>query len=302
MIESQDRRPKFEGHTESRSPNSGFAFRPSAAGLCRLLAALSLSPWLCLAQPKAEIRVTPPLNVVEAEKEGGALVAPLLVQRPEQDLTNTGVLSIRAEEKTREIPIRFQVLVTPTNWLSVYEAATNGHGGGPVKLTVVHSDNQPNQYLLSEMADGKWQTADLAGATNSTPVPRRSPPCKTLAGAEILTPFAGSDFWAADLGVEFLHWPTQRLLRKEMRLSRSCNVLESINPQRVAGGYARVVSWMDIESGGILLAEAYDVHDRLLKQFATRKIEKVHGQWQLEGIEMRNRETGSRTRIEFDLK
>jgi hypothetical protein len=215
--------------------------------LCRLLAALSLSPWLCLAQPKAEIRVTPPLNVVEAEKEGGALVAPLLVQRPEQDLTNTGVLSIRAEEKTREIPIRFQVLVTPTNWLSVYEATTNGHGGGPVKLTVVHSDNQPNQYLLSEMADGKWQTADLAGATNSTPDPQGSPPCKTLAGAEILTPFAGSDFWAADLGVEFLHWPTQRLLRKEMRLSRSCNVLESINPQRVAGGYARVVSWMDIE-------------------------------------------------------
>jgi hypothetical protein len=271
-------------------------------GFCLLLAALFLFPCLCQAQPKAEIRVTPPLNVAEAEKEGGALVAQLLVQRPEQDLTNTGMLSIRAEDKTREIPIRFEVVVTPTNWLSVYETATNGRGGGPVKLTVVHSDNQANQYLLSQMADGKWQKADLAGAPNSTPDPQRSPVCKTLAGAEILMPFAGSDFWVADLGVEFLHWPTQRLLRKEMRLSRSCNVLESINPQWVAGGYARVVSWMDIESGGILVAEAYDGHDRLLKQFATRKIEKVHGQWQLEGIEMRNRQTGSRTRIEFDLK
>jgi hypothetical protein len=289
MIQSQDRGPEFNADIESRRLNWGLAFRPwpgfqpSTLGFPLLLAALFLFPWLCQAQPKAEIRVTPPLNVAEAEKQGGALVAQLLVQRPEQNLTNTGVLNIRAVDKTREIPIRFEVVVTPTNWLSVYEASTNGRGGGPMKLTVIHSDNQANQYLLGEMADGKWQKADPSGA-------------------EILTPFAGSDFWVADLGLEFLHWPQQRLLRKEMRLSRSCNVLESTNPQRVAGGYARVVSWMDIESGGILVAEAYDVHDRLLKQFATRKIEKVHGQWQLEGIEMRNRQTGSRTRIEFDLK
>jgi hypothetical protein len=62
-----------------------------------------------------------------------------------------------------------------------------------------------------------------------------------------MAPFTGSDFWIADLGLDFLHWPKQRLLRKEMRHSKSCEVLESVNPQSVPGGYARVVSWIMIE-------------------------------------------------------
>lgn len=260
----------------------------------RLLLALLLLPWLCSAQPKAEIRVSPPLDVAEAEKQGRALVADLLVQRPEQNLTNVGLLTIRTEDNTREIPVRFEIVATPTNWLSAYIAAAGGQGGSPLKLTVIHSDARPNQYLLTQSL--------VPGVTNSPLAPRSSPPFRSLAGPETMTPFAGSDFWVADLGLEFLHWPQQRLLRKEMHRSRSCNVLESINPQPVSGCYARVVSWIDIESGGPITAEAYDANDRLLKQFSVRKIEKVQGQWHLEGMEIRNRLTGSRTRIEFNLK
>jgi hypothetical protein len=70
-----------------------------------------------------------------------------------------------------------------------------------------------------------------------------------------MIPFAGSDFWVADLGLEFLHWPKHLLLRKEMRRSRPCDVLESTCSQP-ATGYSRIVSWIDIESAGILHAHA----------------------------------------------
>ena len=116
-----------------------------------------------------------------------------------------------------------------------------------------------------------------------------------------MVPFAGSDFWIADLGLEFIHWPRQLLLKQEMRRSRSCNVLASINPHPAPGGYSRVVSWFDIESGGIVLAQAFDVNDKLLKEFAPKEMKKVQGQWQLEEMEIRNMQTGSRTRVQFSL-
>ena len=117
-----------------------------------------------------------------------------------------------------------------------------------------------------------------------------------------MVPFAGSDFWVADLGLEFLHWPHQRVLKNEMRHSKSCKVLESVNPQPVPGGYARVVSWIMIESPhGIVHADAYDARGESLKRFDPKSLEKVQGEYQLEEMEMRNRKTGSQTVIKFNL-
>jgi hypothetical protein len=162
------------------------------------------------------------------------------------------------------------------NWLSIYQTtATNNN----VKLTVVHSPNGPNGYRLSENGD------------------------KTkLGGNETMTPFAGSDFWVADLGLEFFHWPEQKILKHEMRRGRSCKVLESTNPNPSTNGYSRVVSWIDNESDGIVHAEAYDGSGKLLKEFDPKSFKKVNGQWELQDMEIRNVQTGSRTRLEFDLK
>jgi hypothetical protein len=123
---------------------------------------------------------------------------------------------------------------------------------------------------------------------------------RELSGDATMVPFAASDFWVADLGLEFLHWPRQLLLRKEMRKSRPCSVLESTNPQP-ATGYSRVVSWIDIESTGILHADAYDAKGNLLKQFDPTELQKVGSERQVREIEMRNRQTGSRSAIEFHL-
>ena len=267
---------------------SDFGFRPSFGlrtsdfGLGALLLLL-LSSFAVFAQPKAEIRRPPPLDLAEAEEEGRALVADLL--RPPENATNTGLLTIYpAEGNPRESPVRFEIFTTPTNWVSTYEAALGN--GAIVKLTVIHTDGQPNQYLLSE--------PPAAGATNTAP--------RKLSGNQTMIPFAGSDFWVADLGLEFFHWPKQHLLKKEMRRSRFCNVLESVNPQPAPGGYSRVDSWLDSESGGPVLARACDARGQLLKDFEPKEIKKIHGQWQLEGMEIRNLNTGSRTRIEFNLK
>jgi hypothetical protein len=253
---------------------------------CRFLPLLLASSAVCFGQRQNEPRPAP-LDPVQAEKEARVLVAELLAQKPEQNTTNTGRVRIRdAAGNEREIPVRFEITATPTNWVSVYETLAPEGGPGGMKLTVIHPEGRPNQYQLIDHADGD--------ATNATP--------KELAPDQTMIPFAGSDFWVADLGLEFLRWPRQRLLRKEMRHSKSCEVLESINPQPVPGGYARVVSWIIIEKPhGLVHADAYDVRGELLKHFDPTDVEKVQGEYQLEEMEIRNRKTSSHTWIKFNL-
>ena len=240
-----------------------------------------LVPLLCQGQRPGDLRSPPPLDRVEAEKQGHELAGLLLAQKPGENSTNTGLLKIRdAGGKLREINARFEIFITPTNWLSIYETTASSKAPGGIKLTVVYADNQKNQYLLDAPAAA----------------PRK------LEGNAAMISFAGSDFWLADLGREFLHWPKQLLLRKQVHRSRSCQQLESTNPDPAPGGYARVVSWIDTESGGIMDAEAFDVHGETIKRFSIKGFKKVHGQYELEEMEISNRKTGSRTWIEFDLK
>ena len=258
---------------------SSFALRPWA--LSSLLALLG-SLVVPFAQRQPEQR-PPPLDPAQAKSEARALVAGLLAQKPAQNSTNTGQVRVRDRDgQEREIPVRFEIVCTATNWLSIYE--TLNPGG--VKLVVTYADNQPNQYRLIERGD--------SGATNLSP--------RELTSNQTMIPFAGSDFWVADLGLEFLHWPEQRLLRKELRHSKSCYVLESTNPQPAPGGYARVMSWIIIESPhGIIHADAYDARNERIKLFDPVNLEKVRGDYQLEEVEMQNRKTGSHTWIKFNL-
>jgi hypothetical protein len=265
---------------------SDFGLRVSDLSGCGLLCGvLFFAPSAGLAQPKSGLRQPPTLDPVEAQKQGRALVADLLAQRPEQNSTNTGIMRIREPNGSqREVPIRFEVIPQSSSWLNVYEALPAQNRTGE-KLTIVHADAGPNQYCVSQLqSDG----GDVF-----------SP--QKLSGNQTMVSFAASDFWVADLGLEFLHWPKQLLLKKEMRRSRSCNVLESVNPEPIAGTYARVRCWIDIESDGIVLAEAYDSQDKLLKEFAPKEIKKIQGEWQLEEMEIRNVQARSRTRVVFNL-
>jgi hypothetical protein len=241
---------------------------------------LALLPVLgsALAQPR-RLEQAPPLSPAEGAREAKALVAEMLAERPEQNFTNAGVLKIRdGEGNQRQTPLRIVTLITRTNWLQIYEASATTSSSA-VTFTIIHSIENPNQYLLS---------------TSSTAAAKR------LSAAELMVPFAGSDFWLADLGYEFLHWPKQTVIKNDMRHSRACKVLESINPNPSAGGYSRVVCWITVEKPHAPVhADAYDSSGRF-KQFDPKNLEKVNGVYQIESVEMRNSKTGSHTVLEFD--
>jgi hypothetical protein len=234
------------------------------------------------AQPQTNTTV---LDPVTGEKEARELVAQLLAVKPSESSSNSGVFKIRdAKGKRTEIPATFQIVATATNWMSIYAATPTNEATG-MTLVVVHADHKPNEYLLSESGTNVSSKAE-----------------KKVTGNEAMIPFAGSDFWLADLGLESFYWPKQRLIKKEMRRSQFCKVLESTNPKPAPGAYSRVISWIDHDSLGIMQAEAYDEKGKLLKEFDPKEVQKVGGEWQVREVEMRNRQTGSRTRIEFEVE
>jgi hypothetical protein len=241
-------------------------------------------PLLACAQRPVDTR-PPPLSPEESLKAGRRLVEDLLTQKPEANSTNTGVVRIRdANDREHRIRVRFDIYATPANWVSAYQTLP-ADGLPAEELAVIHPGRQPNEYFLTRPAGSN--------------VPAARP--IRLSADEIMVPFAGSDFWVADLGLEFLHWPAQRVLRREMRHGQPCAVLESANPRPAPPGYARVVSWVDTDNGGILHADAYDARGQLMKEFDPSGLKKVNGQRKLEEMEMRNRKTGSHTWIKFDL-
>ena len=223
----------------------------------------------------------PESDLTQAEQEGRALAAELISQQPTEHFVQTGLLTIRkGRGNTVETPMRFETTVGEASWQTTYEvlpgpATTNGS-----KLTIVRHPNSPNEYLL---ADGEVST------------PRK------LDRSQLMSPFADSDFWIADLGLEFFYWPQQKILKKEMRRSRFCKVLESVNPAPTPGGYKRVVCWIDSKSGGIVLAEAYDERNKVFKEFSPKEFEKVQGRYELREMRIRNFKTGTQTTIEFNL-
>ena len=119
---------------------------------------------------------------------------------------------------------------------------------------------------------------------------------------EILSSMAGSSFYIADFGMEFLHWPSQTVLKTQRRKSRHCHVLESRNPKPAKGEYHRVVSWVDKETGGILLADIYTAEAKPIKRFAVKGLTKKDGRWQVDEMEMRDTKTRARSRLYFHLK
>ena len=221
-------------------------------------------------QPGAQ----PAISDAGARAEGLVLARDLQMQRPETNTVISGWLTIQTNRSQRvRVPLRFQISLTSSDWQSSY-FTTGSNRDHEASLVVVHIPGQPNQYTLSQ---------------------------SNLTVEQAIAPFAGSDFWLADLGLEFFHWPDQRLVKKEIRRGRACRVLESVSAHPATNGYSRVVSWIDRETSGIVYAEAYDAQGKLLKEFSPKEFKKVNGQWQLQEMEMRNVQTRSRSQIEFEV-
>jgi hypothetical protein len=225
--------------------------------------------------------------------QGRQLAQKILDQTPSEKSVFTGNLLIRGADGTRSsIPLDCAIIPTGPGWECLYQA---GGTNEAVMLRIEHSATGNNRYFL-ETNQTALSPAQLAAWHDNVSA------LKPLSVAEITAPLAGSDFCLADLGLEFLHWPGQKLLKLEIHRSRGCSVLESANPDPSAGGNSRVDSWIDSETLGIVEAYAYDADGRQLKDFYPKDFKKVSGQWQVQTLVMDNLRTGSRSRMEFDLK
>jgi len=237
-----------------------------------------------------------------AEIQGRQLAKQLCETAPTLNLTNEGTVEIRsAGGLKKNYPIKFETIVSATNWQSVYQVIfthydnSNNFGDEREIITVNHTDGGLNNYkreshfINGMKGDGMMIIEPASGTIGVLPNKRTT------------APFAGSDFWICDLGLEFFHWPDQKVIKHETRRTRACAVLESTNPDTSADGYSRVDTWIDNETLGVVHAEAYDTKGKLLKVFDPKSFKKVNGQWELEDMEIRNVQTGSRTVIKFDL-
>lgn len=229
----------------------------------------------CMACAALELRAVATNDAITAGQEGRELAQQLRALSPGEGFTNSAVLQVRGRNRRAEIPVTVTTLVTETNWQTRYLAlATNGLTG----LAVVHSAGRPNLYQVEPGWPGGESAAD-----------------------RFMTPFANSDFWVVDLAAEFLHWPGQKVWRKELKKGQSCAVLESRPAEPPTNGYSRVVAWIDLDTGGIVQAEAYDARGKLLKEFEVKELEKVNGRLEVSEIQMRNVQTGSRTSLRFNF-
>lgn len=240
-------------------------------------------------------------SLSDAVIQGRALAQEILFQRPAENTINTGTLQIRDGSRNRsEVPIVCRTVVSVSvantdiiipDWQTFYQATLTNQ---TEYLRVIHATNLINFYSYSTNASDPVVLGDI-------PLVGHLFGSHQVSGPALMSPFANSDFWIGDLGLEFFHWPEQKILKHELRRSHACTVLESTNPNPSTNGYSRVVSWIDNESGGIIHAEAYDFKNKLLKEFDPKSFKKVNGQWQVQSMEILNDQTGSRTWLEFDL-
>jgi len=216
-----------------------------------------------------------------AEIQGRALAEKILQQLqqpPAENSTNTGVLEIRdAKHKITKVPLAFKIIVTDTNWQTIYEANTPD---GLEKLSIIRVPGQSAQLVYD------------------SPVPYSA----SGGEPELNHPFAKSDFLIGDLDLAFFGWPGQKVLRREVHRSCGCTVLQSTNPDPSTNCYSRIEAWIDNDSLGIVEAYAYDARGKFWKDFEPKDLKKVNGRYQVQTMFMENVQTGTRTRMEFNLK
>ena len=198
---------------------------------------------------------------------------------PAGDYRYSGVMrSRRSGSPERELPAVCQIERKADTWQVTYRI---GSGAQTETLVVRQGIDQTNQYSLS---------------TNPAVAPAPLDP------SAVDRAVAGTDFCVSDLGREYLFWPGQTILTKElpMRKSRACRVLQST--PAVTNAYARVLSWIDVDTGGVVMAEYYDAKGALVKEFQVKSVKEVKGIWHPQSLEVSHPRRNTRTVLEFQFK
>ena len=151
-------------------------------------------------------------DLSDAEIQGRNLAQDLCDAQLAGNSTNIGILKIRdVSGKQVEIPLKCEAIVTPTNWVNIFIVGRDAHSYFSLQyfftttnfssieiLTITHADSLANRYSYDYISN-----PDRINSTTNEDVS-----------------LASSDFRAMDLGLEFFHWPEQKILKHEMRRGR----------------------------------------------------------------------------------
>ena len=120
---------------------------------------------------------------------------------------------------------------------------------------------------------------------------------RKLTPAERATPFLGGDFAYEDLELAFLRWPNPKFVRESRRLGFDCWVIESAPAADASSQYSRVLMWVDKQYMSVVIAEAYDAANKLLKTFEVKSVRKLDdkGHYIVGQIALANPKKKSRT-------
>ena len=251
----------------------GFLFKPAFL----LLSAILMGGAVLRAQEEDPYPTGP--------EAGRKLAEQLRSIRPEESTNGHAVLKIFGRgRKIPPIPLASQITVGEKSWMLTYVTSPAGTNLAE-KFSVIFSTNGPNKYFYAR--------ADEPG----------KPPgdAKQISNAEADIPVGGSDFWLSDLGLEFLHWPDQVRLKGEMRDTRPCYVLVSINPHPAPGGYSRVKTWIEKESGQPLIADAYGAEktNTVMKSFSLGSVDSdKDGRYHVKDMKISHGKSWTRMEIE----
>jgi len=277
-------------------------FRPATGALAALVCFLAVG---------AAAETTNTLS--DAEIQGRQLAQKIISAIPETNVWLNGLMKIKDGKGTnynyffqfgtgRQIQLDTRIQNTSFVWLSTYVFGDTTNVFGAVQSDSKISDEIATMIIIKHFDSANFPVEyDMTRHWHLGPA---SDGIGQISDKDLSSSvYKQSDFWVADLGLEFFHWPAQKVLPNptSVKRGRAYTLLESTNPNPATNGYSRVLSWIDKETGGILEAEAYDFNGRLLKDFAPKSFKKVNGQWELQEMEIRNVQTGSRTRLEFDL-
>lgn len=198
----------------------------------------------------------------------------------------SATLKIRKRDGKRvEQQVQKQSIQTETGWNDLFCLSTQ--------------DPSEKEWLLIRHQTGKSPSYQLA---NSESLPASNEDYQPLEADQTMRPVGNSDFWVADLGLDFLHWPDQRIVpsRITMRKGIACKVLESARPTQTKNGYYKVRSWISSEYGGVVYAEAFDITDKKIKIFEVKDLEKIDKQWYLKELKIHNLRDRSTSTLEFN--